>query len=63
LRAAGYRFEARMRELETQFEAQAGELREAYLVDARAIQDGDRWRQPNELKRFARCARAGRLAP
>jgi hypothetical protein len=35
---AGYRFHARMRELEHQFEAKANELRSAYLIECAAVQ-------------------------
>jgi hypothetical protein len=38
LGAAGYRFTARMRELEDQFEAKASELRQAYLDECETIQ-------------------------
>jgi hypothetical protein len=38
LRAAQYRFHARMHEIERQFEAKASELREAYLHECAAIQ-------------------------
>jgi hypothetical protein len=37
LQAAGYRFSARMRDLETQFEAKASELRGAYLCEVAEI--------------------------
>jgi hypothetical protein len=37
LRAAGYRYETRLSELERQFEAKAGELRQAYLGEVRGI--------------------------
>jgi hypothetical protein len=37
LHAAGYRFEARLSELERQFEAKASELREAYLGEVSEI--------------------------
>jgi hypothetical protein len=37
LQAAGYRFSASMRELETQFEAQASEIRGAYLCEVAEI--------------------------
>lgn len=38
LGAAAYRFTARMRELEAQFEAKASELRQAYLNECESIQ-------------------------
>jgi hypothetical protein len=38
LGAAGYRFAARMRELEQQFEAKASELRQAYLAECEVAQ-------------------------
>jgi hypothetical protein len=38
LGAAGYRFAARMRELEQQFEAKAGEVRAAYLTECALVQ-------------------------
>ena len=38
LGAAAYRFTARMRELEQQFEAKASELRQAYLIECAAAQ-------------------------
>jgi hypothetical protein len=37
LRAAGYRYETRLSELERQFEAQASELRGAYLCEVAEI--------------------------
>ena len=37
LHAAGYRFDARVREIELQFEAKVAELREAYLGEVAAI--------------------------
>ena len=37
LQAAGYRFSASMRELETQFEAKASEIRGAYLCEVAEI--------------------------
>jgi hypothetical protein len=37
LQAAGYRFSASMRELETQFEAKASEIRGAYLCEVADI--------------------------
>jgi hypothetical protein len=39
LQAAGYRFTARMRELEAQFEGKASELRSAYLAEAATINE------------------------
>ena len=41
LRAAHYRFSARMRELEAQFEAKASELRAAYLREVAEIQSDE----------------------
>jgi hypothetical protein len=38
--AASYRFNARMRELEAQFEAKASELRAAFLAELAAVRDG-----------------------
>lgn len=38
LHAAGYRLDARLRELEGQFEVKASELREAYLNEVSTIQ-------------------------
>jgi hypothetical protein len=38
LNAAGYRYTARLRELENQFEAKASELRQAYLDEVAAAQ-------------------------
>jgi hypothetical protein len=38
LNAAAYRFTARMRELEQQFEAKASELRQAYLIECAVVQ-------------------------
>jgi hypothetical protein len=37
LHAAGYRYDARVREIELQFEAKIAELREAYLGEVAAI--------------------------
>jgi hypothetical protein len=39
--AASYRFNARMRELEQQFEAKASELRAAFLAELAALRDGE----------------------
>ena len=39
--AASYRFNARMRELETQFEAKASELRSAFLAELAALREGE----------------------
>jgi hypothetical protein len=39
--AASYRFNARMRELETQFEAKASELRSAFLAGLAALREGE----------------------
>jgi hypothetical protein len=39
LQAAGYRFSASMRELETQFEAMASEIRGAYLCEVAEINE------------------------
>jgi hypothetical protein len=39
--AAHFRFTARMRELEQQFEAKASELRSAFLADLAALQEGE----------------------
>jgi hypothetical protein len=39
LQAAGYRYEARLSELERQFEAKASELRGAYLTEVQEIND------------------------
>ena len=36
---ASYRFNARMRELETQFEAKASELRSAFLTELAALRE------------------------
>ena len=38
LHAAGYRYDARVREIELQFEAKVAELREAYLSEVATIQ-------------------------
>jgi hypothetical protein len=38
LHAAGYRYDARVREIELQFEAKIAELREAYLGEVADIQ-------------------------
>jgi hypothetical protein len=38
LHAAGYRYSARVREIELQFEAKIAELREAYLSEVATIQ-------------------------
>ena len=37
IRSANFRYEAQLRELERQFEAKAGELRQAYLDEVRGI--------------------------
>ncbi|WGJ16130.1 hypothetical protein QEV83_07775 [Methylocapsa sp. D3K7] len=37
IRSAGFRYEAKLRDLELQFEAKAGELRQAYLDEVRGI--------------------------
>jgi hypothetical protein len=37
IRTANFRYEAQLRELERQFEAKAGELRQAYLDEVRGI--------------------------
>jgi hypothetical protein len=39
--AASYRFNSRMRELETQFEAKASELRAAFLAELAAVREGE----------------------
>jgi hypothetical protein len=39
--AASYRFNARMRELEAQFEAKASELRAAFLAELAAVREGE----------------------
>jgi hypothetical protein len=39
LHAAGYRYDARVREIELQFEAKVAELREAYLSEVATIQN------------------------
>jgi hypothetical protein len=39
LHAAGYRYDARVREIELQFEAKIAELRQAYLDEVAGIQD------------------------
>jgi hypothetical protein len=41
LHAAGYRYEARLSELEQQFEAKASELRETYLGEVSEIHQGE----------------------
>jgi len=41
LQAAHYRLTARMRELETQFEEKAAELRQAFLAEVIEIHGGD----------------------
>jgi hypothetical protein len=41
LHAASYRYDARIRELEGQFEAKASELREAYLNEVAAIHQNE----------------------
>jgi hypothetical protein len=41
LHAASYRYDARTRELEGQFEVKASELRTAYLGEVAAIHDGE----------------------
>jgi hypothetical protein len=41
LHAANYRLNARMRELEVQFEAKASEVRAAFLAEVAAIHDGE----------------------
>jgi len=41
LRAARYRYSARMREFEMQFEAKASELRAAYLFEVTEIQSDE----------------------
>jgi hypothetical protein len=41
LHAAGYRLDARLRELEGQFEAKASELRAAYLAEVATIQSNE----------------------
>ena len=41
LQASSYRFSARMRELETQFETKAAELRAEYLAEAEVIHQGE----------------------
>jgi hypothetical protein len=41
LHAASYRYDARLRELEGQFEAKASELREAYLGEVAAIHQSE----------------------
>jgi hypothetical protein len=38
LHAAGYRYDARVREIEAQFEAKVAEIREAYLAEVTDIQ-------------------------
>jgi hypothetical protein len=39
--AASYRFTARMRDLEQQFEAKASELRAAFLAELAALREGE----------------------
>jgi hypothetical protein len=39
--AAHFRFTARMRELEVQFEAKASELRSAFLAELSALREGE----------------------
>jgi hypothetical protein len=39
--AASYRFSARMREIESQFEAKASELRAAFLAELAALREGE----------------------
>ena len=41
LHAAAYRYDARVREIELQFEAKAAELRAAYLSEVSEIQAGE----------------------
>jgi hypothetical protein len=41
LQASSYRFSARMRELEAQFETKAAELRAEYLAEAEVIHQGE----------------------
>jgi hypothetical protein len=41
LHAAGYRYDARVREIELQFEAKVAELREVYLAEVATIQSDE----------------------
>jgi hypothetical protein len=52
IRTAKFRYEAQLRELERQFEAKAGELRQAYLDEVRGIYGAHSERSLQAIRRL-----------